>query len=152
MQSNKWLQHTFRRRGWRPQRQAIAVGTLGVFIALILGALYLSQVAMEASRGRDMRDLIALRDELERSNEELRVEIAELRSLSRLRTRAQELGFVPASQTDMMYVVVDGYNPNRGETVAPLEEETEDLPVYSETFGDWLRSQFEGFSNSGGDG
>jgi hypothetical protein len=138
------FQQAIRRSGWRPQRQAVTLGILGVFLAVVMGALYLSQVATEATRGREMRDLIIRRDELERTNESLRVEIAELQSLARLRTRATELGFVPAGQADQLYVVVDGYNPNRAQTVAPLQEMDDTLPQYSETFGGWLQQQLDG--------
>ncbi len=109
---------------------------LGVFIVLMMAALYLSQVAMEASRGREMRELVTLRDEIERSNEELRVEIAELKSLSKLQERARVLGFVQASTSDQLYLVIDGYQPYQEETVAPLQEDIESAPIYDESFGD----------------
>lgn len=149
-----WFQHALRRTGWRPQRQVIAVGTLGVFIALILGVLYLSQVAMEASRGRQMRSMIAERDELERQNEELRVEIAEIESLPRLQARARELGFVEATASQIRYMVVEGYTANRQATVARQETLTEPLQLdYDERFDNWvsefwmmLQRQFEGFN------
>jgi hypothetical protein len=144
--SRRIFDQAMRQTGWRPQRQAVTVGILGVFLALIMGALYLSQVATEASRGREMRDLLARRDELERVNEELRVEIAQLQSLDRLRQRAQELGFVPAGRGDQIFIVVDGYTQNRSQTVAPLQEEEEALPVYDESFGGWLSQQFQNFS------
>lgn len=144
--SRRIFEQAMRQTGWRPQRQAVTVGILGVFLALIMGALYLSQVATEASRGRDMRDLLARRDELERVNEDLRVEIAELQSLDRLRRRAAELGFVPAGRGDQIFIVVDGYNPNRSRTVAPLQEDEPSLPVYDESFGGWLIQQFDSFS------
>ncbi len=153
-QQSTWLQHALSRGGWRPQRQAIALGVLGVFIVLMMAALYLSQVAMEASRGREMRELVALRDEIERSNEELRVEIAELKSLAKLQERARALGFVQASTSDQLYLVVEGYQPYQEETVAPLQEDIEDAPIYDESFGGWLqrqldslRDQFEAFAN-----
>ncbi|HRL11071.1 MAG TPA: hypothetical protein PKX07_04295 [Aggregatilineales bacterium] len=142
-QGNSWLQHALQRTGWQPQRQAIALGVLGVFIVLMMGGLYLSQVAMEASRGREMRTLITLRDEIERSNEELRVEIAELKSLTQLQARAAALGFVPASRADQLYLVVDGYVAHRVETVAPLVEDETDAPIYDESFGGWLSAQVE---------
>lgn len=150
------VQQAIRQTGWRPQRQAITLAMLGVFLALVMGALYLSQVATEASRGREMRELISRRDELERVNESLRVEISALQSLDRLRTRAEQLGFIPAGQADQIFVVVDGYNPNRQQTVAPLQSEADSLPQYSESFGGWLqqqidnlRNQFESFSGGG---
>jgi hypothetical protein len=137
------FRQAIRRTGWRPQRQAVALGVLGVFLALVMGALYLSQVATEATRGREMRELIARRDELERANEALRVEIAELQGLGRLQARARELGFVPAGQNDQLFVVVDGYTPNRSRTVAPLQVVEDELPQYSESFSGWLQEQFD---------
>lgn len=142
--SRRFFEQAMRQTGWRPQRQAVTLGLLGAFIALIMGALYLSQVANEASRGREMRELIARRDDLERVNENLRVEISELQSLSRLRQRAGELGFVAASRSDQFFIVVEGYNPNRAHTVAPLQEQDdEQLPIYDESFGGWLSQQFQ---------
>lgn len=153
-QQGTWLQHALRRTGWQPQRQAVALGMLGVFIVLMMAGLYLSQVAMEASRGREMRELVTQRDEIERSNEELRVEIAELKSLSKLQERAAALGFVTASTSDQLYLVVEGYQPYQEETVAPLQDDIDSAPVYDESFSGWLqrqvdsfRSQFESFAN-----
>lgn len=109
---------------------------------------------MEASRGRQMRSMIADRDELERQNEELRVEIAEMESLPRLQARARELGFVEASAGQIRYIVVEGYTANRQATVARQETLTEALQLdYDERFDNWvsdfwttLRFQFEGFN------
>lgn len=144
MQSNRWLRQALRRAGWQPQRQAVAVGTLGIAIALILGALYLSQVALESSRVREIEQLIVRRDDLERGNEELRVQIAGLKSLANLQTRAESLGFVPAQPDDIEYLFVDGYVTNRGVTVAPLEDpQAEPAPIYDETFGGWLQQQWD---------
>lgn len=144
--SKKIFEQAMLQTGWRPQRQAVTVAILGVFLALMMGALYLSQVATEASRGREMRDLLQRRDDLERVNETLRVEISELQSLDRLRRRAAELGFVLAGRDDQVFIVVDGYNPNRSRTVAPLEAEAPQAPVYDESFGSWLEQQFRSFS------
>lgn len=141
--SRRIFEQAMRQTGWRPQRQAITLGLLAAFLALMMGALYLSQVAIEASRGREMRELLSRRDELERVNENLRVEISELQSLDRLRLRAEALGFVSAGRQDQYYIVVEGYNPNRTRTVAPLQEEDTQLPVYDESFGSWLTQQFQ---------
>jgi hypothetical protein len=140
--SQQWFRHALRQTGWRPQRQVVALALLGIFLSLVMGALYLSEVAVEAARGREMRDLVERRDQLEGSNELLRVQIAELQSLTRLRARAEELGFKPASNDDMLFIVVEGYTANRSKTVAPLQSQDQDLPVYSESFGGWLEQAF----------
>jgi cell division protein FtsB len=155
--SRNWIQHTLGERGWRPQRQAVALAALGLFIALIIGALYLSQVASEATTGRQLADLIAQRDELERTNEQLRAEIASLKSVPRLLARAKELGFVEADASSIEYLVVNGYNPNRSLIVPTPESPQQPQPVYDETFGGWLqqqwdnlRRQFDSFTKRGG--
>lgn len=151
---NNWLQHALRRTGWRPQRQIAGLAVISVFVLIIIGTLYLSQVASFATTSRELELLIAERDELERVNEQLRVEIASYQSVPRLLARAQTLGFEPASPERMEWLAIDGYNPNREETVVPLDEPEALLPTYDETFGGWvqqqwdlLRQQFESFTS-----
>ena len=94
--SQNWIQHALRQGGWRPQRQATALATLGVVISLIVGALYLSQVAAEATKNRALEDLITQRNELQRTNEQLRSEIASLRTVPRVLS-ARPLGARPGT-------------------------------------------------------
>jgi len=156
--SQNWLQHTLRRRSWRVQRQAVALGALGLFVAIIIGALYLAQASSLSTLGRQLEDLIAQRNQLEQTNEQLRADIAGLRSVPRLLARAQELGFVQAARDQIEYLVVNGYNPNRTQAAAPVAQPTEEpTPVYDETFTGWVqqqwdsfRRQFENFSSGGG--
>jgi hypothetical protein len=142
-ESRNWFNHALRRTGRQPQRQAVALGALGFFIALILGALYLSQVASEATTGRELSDLLEERDELERTNEQLRVEIAEFKSVPRLQARAQELGFEIATAGQIEYLPVAGYNPAQVDTVAPIEVDEAESAIYDETFTDWVKRQWD---------
>jgi cell division protein FtsL len=138
-----WLQHTLDRSRWRPQRQALALATLGLFVAIIMGALYLSQSSSTSAVGRQLEELIAQRDDLEQANEQLRAEIASLESMPRLESRAQELGFVAADGSNLEYLVVDGYNPNREAAVVPLQAKTDPVPTYDESFTGWLQQQID---------
>jgi cell division protein FtsB len=143
--AQNWLQHTFERNGWRPQNQVVTLVILAIIITLIFGGIYLSQVANFAILNRETEDLIAERDELERKNEEIRAQIADLETIPRLLDRAQRLGFRAAVSSDIEYLVVDGYNPNRDVTNAPLiiEDEQPVAPVYDATFSGWLQQQFD---------
>jgi hypothetical protein len=144
--SSDWIQHALKRSAWRPQRQVVALATLGFFIALILGALYLTQVASEATTNRRLEELLDERDDLERINEELRAEIARLKSVGNLQARAEAVGFTLANQDQILYLPVEDYVPNQPDTVAPVApaEPAEAEPdVYDETFGDWLSRQWE---------
>lgn len=143
--TKNWIEHALRRSRFEPEQQVVALATLGFIIALLLGALYLSQVATEASTHTELRAMMAERDELERVNDELRAEIAELKSVPRLEARALELGFVPAASGNIEWLAVDGYTPVEPETVAPVEAVSDDDPaaIYDQTFGDWLAEQWE---------
>ena len=117
----------------------------GIAILLILGSLYLSQVASFAITNREIEDLISRRDQLKRQNEQLIGEIASFRTVPRLFARAVKIGFRPASNNDIDYILIEGYNPQRD--VAPLHttslnELDSAAPVYDETFSGWLEQQF----------
>lgn len=143
--TQNWVQHTLAHRGWRPQNQIAVLLGLGVLIVLIFAGVYLSQVASYATTIREVEALLEERDRLEFTNEQLRADIAELQTVPRLLTRARELGFRPAEARDIDYIVVDGYNPNRSNTVLglPVNDEYLDQPAYDETFSGWLQQQFD---------
>ena len=157
--SNTWIEHALKRTGWRPERQVVALAALGFAIALILGALYLSQVALEATTNRRLRSLLEQRDELERVNEDLRGQIAELESVPALRSRAQQLGFQDAGRGSIEYLPVDGYRPPRIEIVTE-DDGLIDVPPeseYDESFTDWFGREWSRLLESinnvvGGDG
>jgi cell division protein FtsL len=144
--SSYWLGHALKRPRWRPQRQAIALATLAMFIGIIIGALYLAQAASTSTLGRQLEELITVRSQLEQENERLRGEIASLQSVPRLLARAQELGFALARRSDIEYLTVQGYNPQRSHVVPAREQEPRDLPIYDETFTGWLQQQWDNLS------
>lgn len=138
-----WVGHVLDRARWRPQRQAVALATLGLFVAVIMGALYLSQSAHMSALGRQLDDMIADRNLLEQSVEQLRAEIALLQSMPRLQSRAEAMGFVPADADQIIYIVVDGYDPEREIEIVPLDSSANSLPEYDEDFGGWLNQLFD---------
>jgi hypothetical protein len=152
-----WLQHALRDTTWRWSRQVFALAALGVVVAILMGALYLAQAASVATLGRQLEEMIAKRNQLEQTNEQLRAEIAQLRTVSRLLARARELGFEEIPQNRIEYLYVPGYKPNQEEAagIPQLEVQTA-LPEYDESFGSWLQqqwdnliSQFQGFTGNG---
>ncbi|MEO8608345.1 MAG: hypothetical protein ABI690_10705 [Chloroflexota bacterium] len=158
--NQNWLQHALRDTPFKLQRQAVALAGLGLFVAIIIGALYLAQSTSVATLGRQLEELIAKRDQLEQTNEQLRSSIAELRSVPRLLSRAKDLGFVDSGQQNIEYLVVQGYNPHRVE-VAPQPSGANaakpNVPEYDESFTSWVQQQWDTFTaqlksfSSGGD-
>ncbi|QPC81932.1 cell division protein FtsL [Phototrophicus methaneseepsis] len=145
---SRWVDHTLGRRTWRPQNQAAILLGLAMVLALIFAGVYLSQVASYVATNREIAAMIEERDRLEFANEQLRVEIAELKTIPRLEARAQQLGFRPATPQEVQYVVIDGYNPYREETVVDLESQDDTAPIvqYDETFSGWLQQQIDSLS------
>ncbi|MDE0610517.1 MAG: hypothetical protein OXH77_11505 [Anaerolineaceae bacterium] len=147
MRQGVLIEHALR-RSWRRQRQAVLLASLGLLLAVIVGALvYLSQAALDATTGRQLEILIAERNELEQLNESLRSEIASLRSVPRLRRRAEEMGFRQANTEDIDYVVVDQYDPRRT-AVAPQIYAQQATPAadYDETLAGWIQQQLDAFN------
>lgn len=146
--SQAWFQHTFNRRRFQTQSQATAIAILSVAILLILGSLYLSQVAAFAITNREIEDLISRRDEIKQQNEQLIGEIASFRTVPRLYARAVEIGFRPATNDDIDYLIFAGYSPNRQArpfAAAPRHSAEPETAEYAETFGGWLQAQFDLF-------
>ncbi len=140
--AQNWFQHTFSRRRFQARTQAATLAILGIAILLILGSLYLSQVASFAITNRTIEDLINQRDRLNRANEQLIAEIASFRTVPRLFARAQEIGFRPATNADIDYLVIEGYYPSRTAAIAEPADSQADIAVYDETFSGWLEQQF----------
>ncbi len=143
MATQNWIQHTLDRSRWRPQRQVVYLATLGLFVAILIGALYLSQSAATTTLGRQLEEMIQERNDLEQQNEQLRSEIAGYQSMPRLERRALELGFVPASSEDIQYIVIDGYNPNPSPALAVLTTQEQPVPDYDESFTGWVEQQWD---------
>lgn len=147
MTSGNWLEHALDRQPWRTQRQAFALAALSFIVALIIGGLYLAQAATQSTTGRQLEELIAQRNQIEQANEQLRAQIAQLRSVPRLRQRAREMGFVEAGRANIEYIIVPGYNPQRPEALLPTRQTTpvQSIPVYEETLFGWLQQQLDAF-------
>ncbi len=144
--SSNWLQHALRRTPWRTQRQALALAALAFSVAIIIGALYLAQAAAVATLGRQLEERIVVRNRLEQTNEQLRMEIARLQSMARLFERARELGFVLAERDDIEYLVIPGYDPAARAANVPLPAAPTPVPVYDESFLGWLQQQWDVFT------
>jgi hypothetical protein len=136
-----WLQQAVRQAPWRTQTQSAAIIALILVVAMIIGALYLAQATVTATTGRELEDLAATRDYLQRANEDVSAEIAYKRSITTLKGRAQDLGYAPISPDRIEYLVVNGYTPFRA---TPTPEVTAaPVYVYDETFNGWVQQEWD---------
>jgi hypothetical protein len=136
--------HTLEQPPWRNQTQLVTTLSLVVIVGIIIGALYLIQTTTTTTTARELDEMSDYRARLERQNERLRAEIAELESLPRVMTRAAELGYRQAGPGEIQYIVVDGYRYDRPRvTPTPTPTPPGPEPVYDETLGGWLQEQWD---------
>jgi len=145
-QKQSWVKHTLGQQPWRSQTQLVSSLALVMMVILIIAALYLIQTTTTTTTARQLQQMGDNRARLERDNERLRAEIAQLQSLPRVMTRAAELGFRDAGPDEIEYVIVEGYRYNRPiVTPTPTPAPTQTGPVYDETLSGWLRKQWDAF-------
>jgi hypothetical protein len=102
----------FKQAPWRSQTQAVAMLSITLLVAAVVGGFYLAVAARAATAGRDLQRLEARKTELLQENDELQAQLANLRSINRLAARAVALGFQPATGEQLEYMRVDSYLQN----------------------------------------
>jgi hypothetical protein len=100
------VMRAFKQAPWRSQTQAFAAFSIVLVVVLALGGLYLSVAARAGTAGRDLQAYEAEKTELTQNINDLRADLAYLRSVGRLNARAQEMGFIPAQVDQVDYVGV----------------------------------------------
>jgi cell division protein FtsL len=80
---------------------ALILGTLS-----LLGWVYLTQASYVATTSRRLHELEDQQERIEQENWQLMVEIAELESVTRLASRAEQLGFVMAYSDETEFLAV----------------------------------------------
>ncbi len=98
----EWVTHGIKRGSFEMgPRTALYLSALVVVLTLVV-ALYLTLVSWTAACGRDIQQLQEELFRLQRENEQLEVDVARAGSVSRLRERAIELGFVSAEWVEFL--------------------------------------------------
>lgn len=126
----------FKQAPWRRQAQTAAVWSMGLLLLAVVGGLYLAVAARSGTAGRDLQNLAVRKAELIQANDELRAQLAVLRSITRLEARARDLGFRPAGADEIEYVAVKNYPAVTAASPAPAA----DVAVTPASLSDWLLS------------
>ena len=137
----------FKQAPWRKQTQSVAVLAVVLFVMAVLGGLYLAVAARAGAAGRDLQALEQRQDDLIRSNDELRAQLAEMRSVTRLEERARALGFNPVAPDAVEYLVVKNY-PNQVAATPPAPVQA----ARPATLVDWLAETLSTLLSSSGGG
>jgi hypothetical protein len=139
-----WLRQAVQQAAARNQAETLALIGLIVFVAIIIGALYLAQSTSTAITGRQLEQLVKTRDSFQRDNEDLVAQIAAQKDINQLRQRAAKLGFATITANNQEYVVIGGYQVIRA-TPTPVVTPVPTF-VYEETFNGWFQQQWDRFN------
>ena len=133
--------HCFKVGRWKLQGRT-ALGILLILGAVsLLGWVYLTQASHVATTSVRVQVLEQRKAEIERENWQLRAQIAEFDSVSRLAARAEELGFVMASADQVDVLVM--------EEQAPAVATAPDDGTPAEVWWDNVAAQFTAWAYGG---
>jgi cell division protein FtsL len=146
-----WFNQALRQAPWRTQTQATSLVMTMVIIVVVIGTMYLAQASRTAAAGRKLQVLEAERQVLEQKNAQLRAEVAALRSVPRLITEAEKIGFHMAESNDIEYLQLGDAPPALTPTPTPFPSADEIVPAYDETLGSWLTEQMSALQEQMGE-
>lgn len=115
---------------FRLTRKTMGLLLLLLVVAGLIGSFYLSQASHTAAAGLEIVRLTREKERLRQDNAELRKQIAELETLSSIRARATELGFVETESVEYLVVDIRAREPSSQEVSWPgyAEEIDQDEP------------------------
>jgi hypothetical protein len=133
------LLRAFKQAPWRSQTQAVAMLSIALLTAAVVGGFYLAVAARAATAGRDLQSLEAQKTDLLQSNDELQAELANLRSINRLAARADALGLKPATSDQLQYMRVQSFPQDVQLKPPPRAVLPPPPPSYWQIAATWLK-------------
>jgi hypothetical protein len=139
---NRILQ-AYKQAPWRIQIQWIGLFLLGLVLIASITGVYLSVSAQAAASGRKIQSLESEIDTINNEIAELTSDLAQARSVDRMKSKAESLGYVPLDPHQAVYLEIPGYDPNADLVLAPprvniIVESPSVLSAYRTSLWDWL--------------
>lgn len=134
---------------WRKQLQMIGLFSLGLVLVALVASLYLIVSAQAATYGREIQQMQYDIQEFQRQNADLQSTLARLHSAAVMDARAEELGLLPATPDQIIYLKVEGYIPRQPASFAPSDqplalEDPRYMPAFDQPLFSWLGEQVVG--------
>ncbi len=145
---------TVRQANWRVQRQWIGLFLLGLVLVAMVAGIYLNITVRATLAGREIQMLQTDITNNTRANSDLETQLAGLSSVESMQKRADAMGYGPSDSTDITYVFVPGYIPERAVNMSSPETQTTQpfylQPAYTESLFDWLTRTLAESVSAGG--
>jgi cell division protein FtsL len=134
-----------RQAPWRVQLQWVGLFLLALVLMAMVAGIYLNITVRATVAGREIMSLQTTITTNKLINADMESKLAGMTSVEAMQPRADALGFEPANQDDITYVIVPGYvapstvdlsTPGTSQAAAPVI-----LPEYSESWFDYFMNQ-----------
>ena len=131
---------------WRRQMQGVGMFLAILVLGLVIAMIYVNVSAEAAIVGRDIQQMQATIETIERSIEDKESQLAYITSAVEMEKRALNMGFQPLTPGEAAFIVIPGYG-GRNEAVlappsVPAAAQTVALsPEYSLSLVDWVKRE-----------
>ena len=146
-----------RQAHWRVQRQWIGLFLLGLVAVSMVAGIYLNITVRATLAGREIQALQKQLIDDQRANSDQETTLAGLTSMESMQQRAKAMGFQPADQGSITYVVVPGYTPQTSVDMSQPGADSQSqadkpvlLPDYTESLFDWITRTLASSPSAGG--
>ncbi|MDO9545733.1 MAG: hypothetical protein Q7J07_03155 [Pelolinea sp.] len=143
----KKSKQAYKQAPWRRQIQSIGLSLLPVVAIAIFIMLYLVISAQAAAAGLEIMNLHFDEEEILRKIANQRTQLALITSFTQMQKRAEKLGYEPASESNIQYIKISGYQGKNAVLIAPppgIENESALLvnDLYNESLANWFVETF----------
>jgi len=133
----------YKQAPWRIQIQWIGLFLLALVLIASITGIYLSISAQAAASGRRIQSLERQINNINNKIAQLTANLAAERSAENMKTRAEEMGFMPLNPHEAIYLEIPGYDPQADLVLAPpriniISESPRVLSTYQISLWDWF--------------
>jgi len=131
---------------WRKQIQNVGMFLVILVLCLVIAMIYVNVNAEAVVVGREIQDMQASIEKLDRSISTKQSQVAYITSAIEMEKRALELNFKPVDSGEVLYIVIPGY-AGRTEAVlappsVPAATQTRVIsPEYTLSLVDWVKQE-----------
>ena len=137
----------YKQAPWRRQIQSIGLSLLPVVAIAIFISLYLITSAQAAAAGLHIMNLHYDEEEILRTIANQRTQLAWITSYSQMQKRAAILGYEVASESNVHFIMIEGYQGQNAVLIAPppgFENESPSFvnELYNQSLSNWFLDTF----------
>jgi hypothetical protein len=143
----KKRKQAYKQAPWRRQLRSVGMSLMPVIALAVVVSIYLIISAEAAEAGLEIMDMHYEEEEILRTIANHRTELAWKTSYTTMKERAAEAGYEPASEENVHFMTIPGYQgqntallavmPGNENTLGPILNE-----FYQQSLWDWLYSTF----------